>query len=126
MFELLEHKPDVVDVANAQELKVGPSQIDFENVSFGYSEERGILKNIRSPVPPGKTGAIVGPSGSGKATISRLLFRFYDVDQGRITIDGQDIRDVSQLSLRKAIGVVPQDTVLFNDCLLYTSPSPRD
>ncbi len=119
MFELLEHKPDVVDAANAQELKVGPSQIDFENVSFGYSEERGILKNISFQVPPGKTVAIVGPSGSGKSTISRLLFRFYDVDQGRITIDGQDIRDVSQLSLRKAIGVVPQDTVLFNDTIAY-------
>ena len=119
MFELLEHKPDVVDAANAQELKVGPGQIDFENVSFGYSEERGILKNISFQVPPGKTVAIVGPSGSGKSTISRLLFRFYDVDQGRITIDGQDIRDVSQLSLRKAIGVVPQDTVLFNDTIAY-------
>ena len=119
MFELLEHKPDVVDVANAQELKVGPGQIDFENVSFGYSAERGILKNISFQVPPGKTVAIVGPSGSGKSTISRLLFRFYDVDQGRITIDGQDIRDVSQLSLRKAIGVVPQDTVLFNDTISY-------
>ena len=119
MFELLEQKPDVVDAANAQKLKVGPGQIDFENVSFGYSEERGILKNIRFQVPPGKTVAIVGPSGSGKSTISRLLFRFYDVDQGRITIDGQDIRDVSQLSLRKAIGVVPQDTVLFNDTIAY-------
>ena len=119
MFELLEHKPDVVDAANARELWVGPGQIDFENVSFGYSEERGILKNISFQVPPGKTVAIVGPSGSGKSTISRLLFRFYDVDQGRITIDGQDIRDVSQLSLRKAIGVVPQDTVLFNDTIAY-------
>ena len=119
MFELLEHKPDVVDAANAQELKAGPSQIDFENVSFGYSEERGILKNISFQVPPGKTVAIVGPSGSGKSTISRLLFRFYDVDQGKITIDGQDLRDVSQLSLRKAIGVVPQDTVLFNDTIAY-------
>ena len=119
MFELLEHKPDVVDAANARELGVGPGQIDFENVSFGYSEERGILKNISFQVPPGKTVAIVGPSGSGKSTISRLLFRFYDVDQGRITIDGQDIRDVSQLSLRKAIGVVPQDTVLFNDTIAY-------
>ena len=119
MFELLEHKPDVVDVANSQELRVRQGQIDFENVSFGYSEERGILKNISFQVPPGKTVAIVGPSGSGKSTISRLLFRFYDVDQGRITIDGQDIRDVSQLSLRKAIGVVPQDTVLFNDTIAY-------
>ena len=119
MFELLEHKPDVVDVANAKELKVGPGQIDFEHVSFGYSEERGIIKNISFQVPPGKTVAIVGPSGSGKSTISRLLFRFYDADQGRITIDGQDIRDFSQLSLRKAIGVVPQDTVLFNDTIAY-------
>ena len=119
MFELLEHKPDVVDAANARELWVCPGQIDFENVSFGYSEERGILKNISFQVPPGKMVAIVGPSGSGKSTISRLLFRFYDVDQGRITIDGQDIRDVSQLSLRKAIGVVPQDTVLFNDTIAY-------
>jgi ATP-binding cassette subfamily B protein len=119
MFELLEHKPDVVDVANVQELSVGSGQIDFENVSFGYSEEREILKNISFQVPPGKTVAIVGPSGSGKSTISRLLFRFYDVNQGRIAVDGQDIRDVSQLSLRKAIGVVPQDTVLFNDTIAY-------
>ncbi len=119
MFELLEHHPDVMDAPNAQELNGGPGQIDFEQVSFGYSQDREILKNISFRVLPGQTVAIVGPSGSGKSTISRLLFRFYDVNQGRITLDGQDLREVSQLSLRQAIGVVPQDTVLFNDTIAY-------
>ena len=91
----------------------------FENVSFGYQSNRTILKGIDFTVPAGGKLAIVGPTGAGKSTISRLLFRFYDVTGGRILIDGQDIRDVTQDSLRAAIGVVPQDTVLFNDTIRY-------
>jgi ABC-type transport system involved in Fe-S cluster assembly fused permease/ATPase subunit len=93
--------------------------IRFEDVTFAYDPERPILKGVSFEVPAGKTVAIVGPSGAGKSTISRLLFRFYDVSGGRITIDGQDIRDVTQASLRAAIGMVPQDTVLFNDTIRY-------
>ncbi len=91
----------------------------FENVSFSYDPERQILKNVSFEVPAGKMVAIVGPSGAGKSTISRILFRFYDIQSGRVTIDGQDIRDVTQASVRANIGVVPQDTVLFNDTILY-------
>jgi ABC-type transport system involved in Fe-S cluster assembly fused permease/ATPase subunit len=91
----------------------------FDNVDFAYDERRAILKGVSFTVPPGKTVAIVGPSGAGKSTISRLLFRFYDVTGGSVRIDGQDIRDVEQLSLREAIGIVPQDTVLFNDTIYY-------
>ncbi|MDG7677790.1 ATP-binding cassette domain-containing protein, partial [Streptococcus pneumoniae] len=91
----------------------------FNNVSFAYDPSRPILRNISFEVPSGKTIAIVGPSGAGKSTISRLLYRFYDVQQGSVTIDGQDIREVSQVSLRHAIGMVPQDTVLFNDTIAY-------
>ena len=93
--------------------------IRFENVAFAYDPERQILKGLSFEVPAGKTVAVVGPSGAGKSTISRLLFRFYDVTGGRIEIDGQDIRDVTQTSLRSAIGMVPQDTVLFNDTIRY-------
>ena len=91
----------------------------FEDVRFAYDPERQILKGLSFEVPAGKTVAIVGPSGAGKSTISRLLFRLYDISGGRITIDGQDIRDVTQASLRAAIGMVPQDTVLFNDTIRY-------
>ena len=119
MFALLGQPPEIVDDPDAKELKVGTGDIRFENVSFSYDADRPILKNVSFRVPPGKMVAIVGSSGAGKSTISRLLFRFYDISSGRITIDGQDIRHVTQSSLRHAIGVVPQDTVLFNDTIGY-------
>jgi ATP-binding cassette subfamily B protein len=98
---------------------VDQGKVRFEDVKFGYSAARPILKGISFEVPAGKTVALVGPSGAGKSTISRLLFRFYDIDDGAILIDGQDIRTVTQDSLRRAIGIVPQDTVLFNDTIFY-------
>ncbi|WP_102957888.1 ABCB family ABC transporter ATP-binding protein/permease [Mangrovicella endophytica] len=119
MFELLDVAPEVQDAPNATPLVVSEGRIRFENVRFGYDPAREILKGISFEVPPGKSVAIVGPSGAGKSTISRLLFRFYDVSSGRITIDGQDLASVSQESVRAAIGIVPQDTVLFNDTILY-------
>jgi ATP-binding cassette subfamily B protein len=93
--------------------------LKFENVSFAYESDRPILHNISFEIPSGKTVAVVGPSGSGKSTLARLMFRFYDVQQGRITINGQDIRQVTQHSVRKSLGIVPQDTVLFNDTVAY-------
>jgi ABC-type transport system involved in Fe-S cluster assembly fused permease/ATPase subunit len=119
MFALLSVKPDVEDKPGATELVVRDGTVRFENVSFSYDPDRRILHDISFEVPAGKMVAIVGPSGAGKSTISRILFRFYDIQSGRVTIDGQDIRDVTQQSLRRAIGVVPQDTVLFNDTILY-------
>ncbi|MEK9931372.1 MAG: ABC transporter ATP-binding protein/permease, partial [Rhodospirillaceae bacterium] len=119
MFSLLEVDCEVLDKSNAGDLKAGSGQINFENVSFGYDERRPILYDISFSVLPGTKTAIVGPSGSGKTTISRLLFRFYDVSSGAIKIDGQDIRSVRQASVREAIGIVPQDTVLFNDTIAY-------
>ena len=119
MFSLLEIDCEVLDNSNAGDLKAGSGQISFENVSFGYDERRPILHDISFSVLPGTKTAIVGPSGSGKTTISRLLFRFYDVSSGAIKIDGQDIRSVRQASVREAIGIVPQDTVLFNDTIAY-------
>ncbi|MEN0041287.1 MAG: ABC transporter ATP-binding protein/permease, partial [Pseudomonadota bacterium] len=119
MFDVLGVKPEVVDSRNASELTVDDPTIRFENVSFHYDPNRPILKDVSFEVPAGKTVAIVGPSGAGKSTISRLLFRFYDVQQGAITIDGQDLKDITQDSLRAAIGMVPQDTVLFNDTIEY-------
>ncbi|MGZ9106941.1 MAG: ATP-binding cassette domain-containing protein, partial [Rhodoplanes sp.] len=103
----------------AKPLVVSKGEIRFENVGFSYEKDRRILRDVSFEVPAGKMVAIVGPSGAGKSTISRILFRFYDIQSGRVTIDGQDIRDVTQKSLRAAIGVVPQDTVLFNDTILY-------
>ncbi len=100
-------------------MKVGEGVVVFDHVSFSYDERRPVLKDVSFTVPAGQTVAIVGPTGAGKSTISRLLFRFYDVDEGSITIDGQDIRAVQQSSLRGAIGIVPQDTVLFNDTIFY-------
>ncbi len=119
MFALLQQNPEVEDSPGAKPLKVTNGEIKFENVCFSYEEDRTILKDVSFDVPAGKMVAIVGPSGAGKSTISRILFRFYDIDSGRVTIDDQDIRDVTQLSLRSAIGVVPQDTVLFNDTIRY-------
>jgi ATP-binding cassette subfamily B protein len=119
MFRLLEINAEVADRAGAQDLRVAGGRIEFDRVGFGYDPRRAILREVSFTVPAGKTVAIVGPSGAGKSTISRLLFRFYDVDEGAIRIDGQDIRDVTQASLRGAIGIVPQDTVLFNDTIFY-------
>jgi ATP-binding cassette subfamily B protein len=117
MFGLLKRQSTVQDKAQATVLKVDHAAIEFEAVDFGYQKQRQILKNLSFSVAPGEKVAIVGPSGSGKSTIGRLLFRFYDVSAGAIRIDGQDVKDVQQLSLRQAIGVVPQDTVLFNDTI---------
>src|SRR3954469_22378738 len=119
MFGILARKPEIADKSGAKPLKVRDGSIRFENVTFSYDPDRQILKGLSFVVPAGRTVAIVGPSGAGKSTISRLLFRFYDVTGGRIEIDGQDIRDVTQVSLRAAIGMVPQDTVLFNDTIRY-------
>ncbi|KAA1177913.1 ABC transporter ATP-binding protein/permease [Rhizobium tropici] len=119
MFDLLEVRPEVVDAAGAKELVIGHGAISFKDVHFAYDPARPILKGISFEVPAGKTVAVVGPSGAGKSTLSRLLYRFYDVQSGSITIDGQDLRTVTQKSLRKVIGMVPQDTVLFNDTIAY-------
>ena len=119
MFALLRVDIEIADRPGARPLHVSAGEITFENVDFGYDARRPILKGVSFTVPAGHKLAIVGPSGAGKSTISRLLFRFYDVNGGRILIDGQDIRDVTQQSLRAAIGIVPQDTVLFNDTVAY-------
>ena len=119
MFDLLDVQQEVQDKPGAEPLKVDKAAIRFDDVHFAYDSNRPILKGISFEVPAGKTVAIVGPSGAGKSTISRLLFRFYDVQSGSVTIDGQDVRDVTQESLRKVIGMVPQDTVLFNDTIAY-------
>jgi len=115
----LERKPEITDSPSARPLQVRAGTIRFENVSFAYEVARPILADLSFEIAAGRTVAIVGQSGAGKSTISRLLFRFYDVTGGRILIDDQDIRDVTQTSLRAAIGMVPQDTVLFNDTIRY-------
>ncbi|MFO1128532.1 MAG: ABC transporter ATP-binding protein/permease [Rhodospirillales bacterium] len=119
MFGLLDERPGVEDREDARPIWVGVGRIDFEDVSFGYDDRRAVLADVAFSVGAGRTLAIVGPSGAGKTTISRLLYRFYDVTRGRILIDGQDVRDVTQRSLRAAIGIVPQDAVLFNDTIRY-------
>jgi ATP-binding cassette subfamily B protein len=119
MFDLVQVPADVTDKAGARPLALSGGEVVFDDVSFGYRPDRPILKHVSFRVPAGHKVAIVGPSGAGKSTISRLLFRFYDLDGGTITIDGQDIRDITQDSLRGAIGIVPQDTVLFNDTVHY-------
>jgi ATP-binding cassette subfamily B protein len=119
MFAILSRAPEITDAPDARPLAVAQGAIRFEDVRFAYEPAREILKGLTFEVPAGKTVAIVGPSGAGKSTISRLLFRFYDVTGGRILIDGQDVRAVTQASLRSAIGMVPQDTVLFNDTIRY-------
>ena len=119
MFSLLHVEQEVSDQPNSKPLKIGQGEVSFEDVSFGYDTRRGILKKVSFTVAPGKTLAIVGSSGAGKSTVSRLLFRFYDVDAGAIKIDRQDIRSVTQKSVRASIAIVPQDTVLFNDTILY-------
>ena len=119
MFELIHIEREIEDTPGAGEIKVGEGEIVFEGVNFSYEERRAILHDVSFRVPAGRMVAIVGPSGSGKSTISRLLYRFYDVQEGAIRIDGQDVRSVTQKSLRAAIGIVPQDTVLFNDTIRY-------
>lgn len=119
MFRLLDSSQEVKDKPNAKPLHISGGEIRFENVVFAYELERVVLKGISFTVPAGKTVAVVGPSGAGKSTLSRILYRFYDIQSGRVTVDGQDIRDITQTSLRAAIGIVPQDTVLFNDTIRY-------
>lgn len=119
MFYLIDTDAEIKDSPDAASLVAGDGELEFDNVSFGYDERRLVLKNVSFNVAPGKKVAIVGPSGAGKSTVGRLLFRFYDVDSGAVRIDGQDIRDVQQEGLRRQIGVVPQDAVLFNDTIYY-------
>ena len=119
MFVLLEREREVADAAGARDLAVSDGTVRFENVSFAYDPSRPILHGVSFEIPAGKTVAVVGASGAGKSTLARLLYRFYDVTGGRITLDGQDIRAVTQASVRRAIGIVPQDTVLFNDTVGY-------
>ncbi|MEX0838858.1 MAG: ABC transporter ATP-binding protein/permease [Parvibaculum sp.] len=119
MFDLLQVPPEISDAADARPLQVMGGELVFENVGFFYDPDRRILDDVSFRVPAGRTLAIVGPSGAGKSTISRILYRFYDIAEGSVRIDGQDIREVTQASLRAAIGMVPQDTVLFNDTIRY-------
>jgi len=119
MFELTHIYPEIEDVPGAKPLEMRDGEINFENVRFSYDERRIILDNVSFTVPAGNTVAIVGASGAGKSTISRILFRFYDIESGTVRIDGQDVREVQQNSLRAAIGIVPQDTVMFNDSIFY-------
>ena len=120
MFSLMEREREVADAPDAQPLDAARgSTVRFEHVSFAYEAARPILHDVSFEIPEGKTVAVVGPSGSGKSTLARLMFRFYDIQQGRISIGGQDIRAVTQGSVRAAIGIVPQDTVLFNDTVAY-------
>ncbi|MCD2314841.1 ABC transporter ATP-binding protein/permease [Sphingomonas sp. IC-11] len=126
MFDLVDTPSEVVDSPGAKSLEVGAGHLRFENVRFGYEPDRDILKGITLDIPAGSTVAVVGPSGAGKSTLARLLYRFYELTGGRITIDGQDVAHVTQASLRRAIGIVPQDTVLFNDTIGYNIAYGRE
>ena len=126
MFDLIDTPSEIVDADKATPLNIDRGHVRFEDVRFGYDDGMPILKGIDLDIPPGKTLAVVGPSGAGKSTLARLMYRFYDLTGGRITIDGQDIRDVTQASLRAAIGIVPQDTVLFNDTIGYNIAYGRE
>ena len=119
MFQLLDLDPEIKDKPEAKTLEVGPGKVEFRSVNFGYQDDRPILKDVDFTIEPAKTTAVVGPSGAGKSTLSRLLFRFYELQSGAVLIDGQDISSVTQTSLRAAVGIVPQDTVLFNDTIRY-------
>ena len=119
MFTLMEREREIDDALDAKPLQVSQGRVSFEHVSFAYEPARPILHDLSFEIPPGKTVAVVGPSGAGKSTLARLLYRFYDVNSGAIRIDGQDVRHVTQASLRQSIGIVPQDTVLFNDTVAY-------
>jgi len=119
MFDLLQYQREVEDKPGAKALTIDGGAMRFNQIHFGYNDDRTILNGLDLTVPAGQTVAVVGPSGSGKSTIGRLMFRFYDVTDGALTIDGQDVRDVTQKSLHQSIGIVPQDTVLFNDTIGY-------
>ena len=119
LFSILNIKPEINDIKGAVSMKFKKAEISFENVSFSYDGKRNVLDKINFSIPSGSSLAIVGPTGAGKSTISRLIFRFYDATSGRILVNGKDIRDITQISLRKNIGIVPQDTVLFNDTISY-------
>ena len=121
MFTLMDRNREVDDRPGAPELVVTQGAVRFEHVNFSYDPTRSILHDVSFEIPPGKTVAVVGPSGAGKSTLARLLYRFYDINSGAISIDGQELRSVTQASLRQAIGIVPQDTVLFNDTVEYLS-----
>src|SRR5687768_10874388 len=126
MFGVIDTQAEVVDAPDASPLHVSAGHVRFEDVRFGYENDREILKGIDVDIAPGSMTAVVGPSGAGKSTLSRLLFRFYEPTGGRITIDGQDITQVQQTSLRRAIGIVPQDSVLFNDTIGYNIGYGKD
>jgi ATP-binding cassette subfamily B protein len=119
MFDVLEQNPEIQDRPNAKPLDVKGGEIRFDDVCFRYDADRDIIHGVNFVIPAGKTVAVVGPTGAGKSTLSRILYRFYEVSEGAVRIDGQDIRAVTQESLREAIGMVPQDTVLFNDTIRY-------
>jgi ATP-binding cassette subfamily B protein len=119
LFKLMEEKPEIEDMPTTQSLRIDRGEVRFDHVSFAYESSRPILHDVSFTIPPGRTVAVVGGSGSGKSTLARLLFRFYDTGSGDVTIDGQDVRRVSQRSLRASIGIVPQDTILFNDTIAY-------